>query len=272
MQTFCESSDKRFGVSKKDLNLPLLVICAVLFVLGAIASSFSAISLLVPSVSKSLSDAIINSGIRDMESAVVWFAVCAGIRIFFALFCGVYAIGLTLAAVEIAKQDTKLYSYGWRMISMANRVMRWIWIGICAVLGVVFVIRFVPYFISNINNHEGVFYIAGLFLYEGMCLTFFCAAAYTLFRGFGELEDSADCMSYMFTTGKICSLPPTSYAFLFVFGAVASIFAMISRADIFIAVVLLISALAFFVTAIWFKRLKSKIEWIKYQEEKKRIK
>ena len=78
------------------------------------------------------------------------------------------------------------------MISVTNRVMRWIWIAICAVLGVVFVVRFVPYFISNINNHEGVFYIAGLFLYEGMCLTFFCAAAYMLFRCFGELEDSAD--------------------------------------------------------------------------------
>ena len=269
MQNGTEIAKNRFGVSKKELNLPALVVCAILFVLGAALSAATAISLFIPSVARDLLLTIENSGVQDMESKITWFAVCAGIRLFFALFCGVYASGLILAIAEIFKSDSALHSIGWRIISAGNRVSRWIWVTICAALGVVFAVRFVPYFVSNINNHEGVFYIAGLFLYEGMCLTFFCVAAYTLFRCFGELEDSADCMSYMFTSHKICQLPPTSYAFLIVLSITSLIFAGISRGDIFVAIALFSPAVAFFATAMWFKRLKSKIEWIKYQEEKK---
>lgn len=258
----------RFGVSKKELRVPFLVICAMFFALGAVMSIISAASLCIPSVARELFLAVENSGVQDRESLVAWFAVCVGIRIFFALFGSVYAIGIIFAIAEIYSSNIRLHSIGWRIISAGNRVTRWIWVVICSILGVIFTVRFVPYFISNINNHEGVFYIAGLFLYEGMCLTFFCLFAYMLFRCFGELEDSADCMSYMFTSHKMCQLPPTSYIFLIVFSVVSLIFAGISRADIFVATAFLVLSVAFFLTAVWFKRLKSIIEWKKYQEEK----
>lgn len=268
MHTDSDISQNGFGVSKKELQAPFLLICAMFFVLGAVMSIMSAASLFIPSIAKELLLTVENSGIQDRESLIAWFAVCVGIRVFFALFCSVYAVGLILSLAEIFKRGIALHSIGWRIISAGNRVVRWIWVTICAALGVIFAVRFVPYFISNINNHEGVFYIAGLFLYEGMCLVFFCAAAYTLFRCFGELEDSADCMSYMFTSHKICQLPPTSYAFLIVLSVVSLIFAGISRADTFVAIALLVVSVAFFITAVWFKRLKSIIEWKKYQEEK----
>ncbi len=261
---------RRFGVSQKELDLPFLIACATLFIVAALASVASLCSLLIPSVAKSLLLTIESSGIANIDSIITWFAVCVGIRFFIAIFCIFYAIGLTLSAVEVSDPDKEMHSHGWRVISGVNRVARWVWIFICAGLGVIFIARFVPYFISHVNNHEGVFYIAGLFLYEGMCLTFFCVVAYTLLRCFSELEDSADCMFYMFTTRKICDLPPTSYAYLMFLSIVSVILAYISRADIFVAIALLLPALAFLFTAVWFKRLKSSIEWIKYQEEKKK--
>lgn len=262
--------EHRFGVGTKELNLPFLITCATLFIVAALASAASLCSLLIPSVAKSLFLTIENSGIADIDSIIAWFAVCVGIRFFIAVFCMFYAIGLTMAAVEVSHPERETHYCGWRVISGLNRVVRWIWIFVCAGLGVAFVVRFVPYFISHINNHEGVFYIAGLFLYEGMCLTFFCIVAYILYRCFGELEDSADCMFYMFTARKICDLPPTSYAFMIVLAVMSAIFAYVSRGDIFVSLALILPAVAFIFTGVWFKRLKSSIEWIKYQEEKKK--
>ena len=269
MNNVIEIDKRRFGVSKKELNVPFLTVCAIFFVLGTVLSMLSVLSLLIPSVAKELLLTVEDSGVQNMESLIAWFAVCVGIRVFFALFCGIYASGLVLVLAEIFSENSRLNSVGWRIISAGNRVARWIWITVCVALGAVFAVRFVPYFISNINNHEGVFYIAGLFLYEGMCLTFFCLIAYMLFRCFGALEDSADCMSYMFTSCKVCQLPPTSYAFLFVLSLMSLIFAGISRGDIFVAITLFVDGAAFLLTAVWFKRLKSRTEWIKYQEEKK---
>ena len=89
MDNVIEMNKNRFGVGKKELNVPFLTICAICFVLGAVASAASVLSLLIPSVARELLLAVENSGVQDRESLIAWFAVCVGIRVFFALFCRV---------------------------------------------------------------------------------------------------------------------------------------------------------------------------------------
>ena len=70
MQNVGEQNQSRFGVSKKELSLPALVICTIMIVLGAALSATSALSLFIPSVAKNLLLAIENSGVQDMEKGV----------------------------------------------------------------------------------------------------------------------------------------------------------------------------------------------------------
>lgn len=255
--------------------MPLLTATAIIFVLSAVLCLISLISLVGADGTKSFFTRIEESGVREADAIFTYFVVSTTTRLLYSAFCVVYAIGLVMVVLESVRtrksaNEMKICGTGLRVIAKATHAVKYAWIGVCAILAVIFISRFVPYFISNIDNHTGLLVIVALVASEGACLALFLAVCYWLIRCWSELEDSADCARYMLSTGKVCDLPHTSYGFSYTLVGISVLCAVISIGDVLAMCAFISSAVASLLLGIWYKKLKSQVEWIKYQAEKKR--
>lgn len=74
----------------------------------------------------------------------------------------------------------------------------------------------------------------------------------------------------MLATGKVCDLPPSSYGFCYALVGISALCGVISLGDMLALGAFILAAISSLLLGIWYKKLKSQVEWIKYQEEKKR--
>lgn len=263
------------SISRKELRIPLLTATAIIFVLSAVLCLISLISLVGADGTKSFFTRIEESGVREADAMFTYFVVSGATRLLYSAFCVVYAIGLIMVVIEtvrVRKADSEITirGAGLRVIAKITHAVKYAWVGVCSILTVIFVTRFVPYFISNIDNHTGLLVVVALVASEGACLALFLAVCYWLIRCWSELEDSADCARYMLSTGKVCDLPHTSYGFCYTLVGISVLCAVISIGDVLAMCAFVLSAAASLLLGIWYKKLKSQVEWIKYQAEKKR--
>ena len=261
------------SISKRELRIPLLCATAILFCISAVLVLMSLVSLIGTDGTKSFFIRIEESGVRDPNAMLTYFVVSVTTRLLYSAFCLVYAIGFSMVVLESARikdGDGSLRGMGLRLIARVTHAVKYAWIGVCAILAVIFVSRFIPYLISHIDNHTGLLVVVALVASEGVCLAIFLGICYGLIRCWSELEDSADCARYMLTMGKICDLPPSSYGFCYALVGISALCAVISLGDTIATCAFAASGVASLLLGVWYKKLKSHVEWIKYQEEKKR--
>jgi hypothetical protein len=261
------------SISKKELKMPLLCATAIVFCIAAVLALISLISLVSADGIKSFFIGIEESGVRDPEAMFTYYVVSVTTRLLYSAFCGVYAVGLVTVVIESARVKDVAENprgVGLRIIAKVTHAVKYTWIGVCAILAVIFISRFVPYLISNIDNHTGLLVVVALVASEGACLAIFRGICYGLMHCWSELEDSADCARYMLSSGKICDIPHTAYSFCYVLVGISLLCAVISLGDVIATCAFTAAAVASLLLGVWYKKLKSQVEWIKYQDEKKR--
>ena len=258
-------------IKRRELKISLACATAILFCIAAVLSVISLVSLVGADGIKSFFINIEESGVRDTDAMLTYFVVNVTTRSLYSVFCTVYAIGLIMVVLESARikeGQGNLKGTGLSFIAKITHAVKYLWIGVCAILAIIFISRFVPYFISNINNHTGLLVLVALVASEGACLALFIGVCYGLMHCWSELEDSAHCVRYMLTMGRICDIPPSSYGFCYALVGVSALCAVISIGDTFALCAFTAAGVASLLLGIWYKKLKSRVEWIKYLDSK----
>lgn len=257
-------------LDRRIIRSPLLIATAVLFAVGAILTIISAARLLDPAHRTEILYGLVVLNIVDASALKTWFCIVAIGKILFALYSVTFAVGLGMILISSYRRGEQGSLKGFSVIGILSRASVWLWCGLCAVAVVVFVVKFVSYIITVVNEvQEFLFPLIAMVTSEIPLFMVAMALAALIIKFLNETSGLAYQSYYMLRTGRAEShIDPFCYIMFFALAVLCAYLVYFFSYDIIAIVCFSVLSAVSLLLGVCIRLFKREIEWIKYRNYK----
>ncbi len=259
-------------VDRKIIRSPLLLVTVIVFAIGAILSLLSLVKLLDPSHRREILNGLVAQNIVDGSALQTWFFFVVIAKTLFALYAVTFTLGLGMMLISSYRKEGNGSLRGLSVIGRGSLWSVYVWYALCAVAGVVFVVKFIRYTVTLVSEvQEFLFPLIAMVTGEIVMLLVAAVLVSLIIKILKEISDLAYQSYYMLRTGRAEShIDPLSYVAFFAIAVLCGYIAYFLSYDILAIICFSMLALASLLMGICIRFFKKEVEWIKYRNYKKK--